>query len=42
VRIADCGELKGDDKLTEATADFLKTYSAPESDKVPEESKLEL
>ena len=27
VRIADCGELTGDDKLTAETADFLSTYS---------------
>jgi cyclophilin family peptidyl-prolyl cis-trans isomerase len=32
VRIADCGELKGDDKLTEETADYLKTYSVPETE----------
>ena len=27
VRILDCGELTGDDKLTVETADFLETYS---------------
>jgi cyclophilin family peptidyl-prolyl cis-trans isomerase len=27
VEIADCGELTGDDKLTEETADFLANYA---------------
>ena len=27
VEIADCGELKGDDKLTEETADFIANYA---------------
>lgn len=27
VKIVDCGELTGDDKLTEETAEFLKEYA---------------
>lgn len=28
VKIVDCGELKGDDKLTEDQADFLSNYES--------------
>lgn len=42
VRIADCGELKGEDKLTADTADFLKTFSSAEVDEVPEDAKVEM
>ena len=27
VQIIDCGELKGEDKLTKETAEFLKNYA---------------
>jgi len=29
VKIAGCGELKGDEKLTADKAEFLETYSKP-------------
>ena len=29
VTIVDCGELKGDEKLTAASADFISSYASP-------------
>lgn len=42
VWIADCGELKGDDKLTEDKTDFLDSYSKSEQEVTSEEQRVEV
>lgn len=41
VTIVDCGELKGDDKLTADTADFLTNYDMDDTDSPDEEEEQE-
>lgn len=41
VKIVDCGELKGEEKLTSETAKFMKTYSVAPKEGEPEEEEGE-
>jgi len=41
VTILDCGELKGDDKLTRDQADFLKNYEMDDTDSPSDEEQEE-
>jgi len=41
IKIVDCGELKGDDKLTEETAEFLESYKGGEQGAGDEDSDEE-
>lgn len=41
LKIVDCGELKGDDKLTEETAEFLESYAGGEQGAGDEEESDE-
>jgi hypothetical protein len=42
VKIVDCGELSGDDKLTQDNADYLSTYSSEGAEITAEENRVEV